>query len=366
MPHPRGHPGGWQWCWMCAIIGWLLVSLAVRVTGRALAEDVLNSPSSNSGAEVASNSGVDAAQIIALKGTCYYDTSTRVYLFQQGTYRVPAGMSKYCFIRPAGGTCTAQHIVVSHTAPASTLVGCECDIGYMLDHQTGECLEDEPNSGRTGNDPQPQLDAQLQVAAVTPQLNPPSPAEFDLCVLKFWNAFKCRVSRDMAIQAETITSKYFHTDCSFSSGDSPLTCDATTYSGMRPVCQRQGNGNAFQHAYWNAMMSFFQGWDWAKTVADAHENNEAYSTAVLDMQMDYDNNARGRSIMSGFSVISNRAYTFEREKTSLLIARHVQRAVNSGKMVRLVRYGGSPTPQGSIYCPTCRKQPTSSACGNTI
>ena len=66
--------------------------------------------------------------------------------------------------------------------------------------------------------------------------------------------------------SDTITG-YFQYDCSFNGGDAPVNVECDTgfltswYSketGQRanaPICQKQGNGNAFLHAYWNGVLS---------------------------------------------------------------------------------------------------------------
>ena len=54
-----------------------------------------------------------------------------------------------------------------------------------------------------------------------------------------------------------------------------------------------GNGDAFRHAYWNALMKDSIGGDWAKKWGDAHETAPG---PELEKQMDLFNNELGRTL----------------------------------------------------------------------
>lgn len=56
-----------------------------------------------------------------------------------------------------------------------------------------------------------------------------------------------------------------------------------------------GNGDAFRHTYWNALMTLDVGYDLAKAFADAHESETADG---VDKTMDLNNNNIGRNLAS--------------------------------------------------------------------
>lgn len=56
-----------------------------------------------------------------------------------------------------------------------------------------------------------------------------------------------------------------------------------------------GNGDAFRHTYWNALMTFDVGSNLAKAFADAHESETADG---VDKTMDLNNNNIGRNLVS--------------------------------------------------------------------
>lgn len=73
--------------------------------------------------------------------------------------------------------------------------------------------------------------------------------------------------------------------------------DATnlTQSSYENACLHNGNGDAFRHATWNALMVLRIGATRAKEWGDAHEDGAAGNPA-LEKQMDLFNNAVGRTI----------------------------------------------------------------------
>lgn len=56
------------------------------------------------------------------------------------------------------------------------------------------------------------------------------------------------------------------------------------------------NGNAFQHAYWNYLMTMTQGYDMAKMWGDAHEYGLSGNVGGIEFKMDMANNESGRQL----------------------------------------------------------------------
>jgi len=83
-----------------------------------------------------------------------------------------------------------------------------------------------------------------------------------------------------------------------------------------------GNGDAFRHTYWNALMARSIGAGMAKLFADAHEYR--YDGTTLSRDMDLANNASGRRLQR-----ENRWADAE------LLAERVQEAVDGGKVLRI-------------------------------
>jgi hypothetical protein len=95
-----------------------------------------------------------------------------------------------------------------------------------------------------------------------------TPAERRLCVLSPWNKSKCNKARNLANRAIRATTRL--------------------YGGNRD----DGWSNAYQHCYWNALMTVSLGAGFAKKVADAHEDNPPSPSRSMDLQ----NNFMGRRI----------------------------------------------------------------------
>lgn len=91
--------------------------------------------------------------------------------------------------------------------------------------------------------------------------------------------------------------------------------------------ETRGYGDAFQHAFWNAMMVNSTSVDWATKWATAYEDGAAYNPQ-LDKTMDLTNNSRGREIG-----INNG--TLPRYYVSSLLPK-VMAAVDAGKKVIIV------------------------------
>lgn len=137
------------------------------------------------------------------------------------------------------------------------------------------------------------------------------------------------------------------------------------------VCQQQGNGNAFLHAYWNALMAFSQGSSWAKLMADAHERNQAYSAAPPDRQMDYDNNAVGRSIGTQYRSEVDNSWVLRYSSKAMheaVLSQRVRQAVNSGQLKRLVRPADKPKTDCTLpaHAPSCKFYYTTGSCNSWV
>ncbi|MBL7715142.1 MAG: hypothetical protein JNL01_06705 [Bdellovibrionales bacterium] len=72
---------------------------------------------------------------------------------------------------------------------------------------------------------------------------------------------------------------------------------------LYPHSIENGPGDAFRHAYWNALMKRRVGPLWAKAWADAHETAPAADTPIKVMRrkMDLFNNEAGREVATLFS-----------------------------------------------------------------
>jgi hypothetical protein len=95
-----------------------------------------------------------------------------------------------------------------------------------------------------------------------------TPAERRLCVLNPLNKKKCEKARDLAQRAVKATQRIYKTT------------------------RDKGWANAYQHCYWNALMTVSLGAEFAKKVADAHEDHPPSP----EQQMDLTNNFYGRRI----------------------------------------------------------------------
>lgn len=77
--------------------------------------------------------------------------------------------------------------------------------------------------------------------------------------------------------------------------------------------QRNGKGDAFRHAYWNALNVILLGDNLAESLASAHEDQPAdYPYSYKETQMDLFNNEVGRSkhswIFDGFASLPDSNY----------------------------------------------------------
>ncbi|WP_408609373.1 DUF6973 domain-containing protein [Caldicellulosiruptor changbaiensis] len=85
-----------------------------------------------------------------------------------------------------------------------------------------------------------------------------------------------------------------------------------------------GNGDAFRHAYWNALMVKYIDYSWAYDWATAHEEG-ATGQPAIEKEMDLYNNMMGRTLVLG-----------NESKSDEEIADIIQNAVRNGKMKRIV------------------------------
>ncbi|WDU82771.1 DUF6973 domain-containing protein [Caloramator sp. Dgby_cultured_2] len=85
-----------------------------------------------------------------------------------------------------------------------------------------------------------------------------------------------------------------------------------------------GNGDAFRHAYWNAMMVKHIDYNWALDWATAHEEG-AVGQPSIEKEMDLYNNEVGRKAVLG-----------KESKSDTEIADIIQGMVRNGKMKRIV------------------------------
>jgi len=92
-----------------------------------------------------------------------------------------------------------------------------------------------------------------------------------------------------------------------------------------------GNGDAFRHAYWNALMVKHIDYDWAVAWATAHEEG-AEGQPLIEKQMDLYNNAEGRVLGA-----------VNESKSDTQIADIVEAAVDDGNMKRIVNNELVPT-----------------------
>lgn len=91
-------------------------------------------------------------------------------------------------------------------------------------------------------------------------------------------------------------------------------------------CLDGGNGDAFRHAFWNAMMVNQTSVDWATKWATAHEEGNPNNNN-LDKTMDLANNARGRQI--------GVAYPTQTQGFNTYLAGKVVEWIDTGKLVRI-------------------------------
>lgn len=92
-----------------------------------------------------------------------------------------------------------------------------------------------------------------------------------------------------------------------------------------------GNGDAFRHAYWNALMVKYIDYSWAYDWATAHEEG-ATGQSAIEKEMDLYNNMMGWTLVLG-----------NESKSDEEIADIIQNAVRNGKMKRIVDNKLAPT-----------------------
>ena len=101
---------------------------------------------------------------------------------------------------------------------------------------------------------------------------------------------------------------------------------STTESLYQSSTLYLGNGDAFRHGYWNALMSKFLGQSVAKTWSDAHET---YSSGI-DKEMDLYNNGVGYRLGQYVSSGSSASVTMSGLRNAVI------KYVNNGWMKRIV------------------------------
>ena len=89
----------------------------------------------------------------------------------------------------------------------------------------------------------------------------------------------------------------------------------------------QGNGDAFRHALWNALMAKDLGASYAKQWGDAHE----YGQSGIDPEMDLYNNSKGRTIVTSVAGGMDSSYWQPRLETELI------KNIDNGKLKRIVK-----------------------------
>lgn len=104
--------------------------------------------------------------------------------------------------------------------------------------------------------------------------------------------------------------------------------NAETRAKSRYISQSlyQGNGDAFRHSLWNALMAKDLGASYAKQWGDAHE----YGQSGIDPEMDLYNNAKGRTIVTSVSGGMDSPYWQPRLETELI------KNIDNGKLKRIV------------------------------
>jgi len=98
------------------------------------------------------------------------------------------------------------------------------------------------------------------------------PAEVRLCVWRAWNANKCRKAKRIAQRALDATKRL--------------------YGAKKQGLNGRNAANAYQHCYWNALMYFEFGAEFAESVATAHEDGSDSADSTMDLH----NNFIGRRI----------------------------------------------------------------------
>ncbi|MFP2924864.1 DUF6973 domain-containing protein [Pyxidicoccus sp. 3LG] len=101
-----------------------------------------------------------------------------------------------------------------------------------------------------------------------------------------------------------------------------------------------GKGDAFKHAYWNALMTFYLTETWAKAMGNAHEARP--KNPKLEKRMDLRNNAVGRRHGKNAVIITS-------------VDDGVDRSFKRGDLVRISCGGKGPsrlvaTDRGGDYC----------------
>lgn len=93
-----------------------------------------------------------------------------------------------------------------------------------------------------------------------------------------------------------------------------------------PSSLYQGNGDAFRHALWNALMAKDLGTSYAKQWGDAHE----YGSSGIDKEMDLYNNDKGRTIVSSIAGGMDSPYWQPRLESELV------KNIDNGRLKRIV------------------------------
>lgn len=88
----------------------------------------------------------------------------------------------------------------------------------------------------------------------------------------------------------------------------------------------QGNGDAFRHALWNALMAKDLGASYAKQWGDAHE----YGQSGIDPEMDLYNNDKGRTIVTSVAGGMDSPYWQPRLEAELI------KNIDNGRLKRIV------------------------------
>lgn len=88
----------------------------------------------------------------------------------------------------------------------------------------------------------------------------------------------------------------------------------------------QGNGDAFRHSLWNALMAKDLGSAYAKRWGDAHE----YGSSGIDKEMDLYNNDKGRTIVNSVSGGMDSRYWQPRLESELI------KNIDNGNLKRIV------------------------------
>lgn len=97
------------------------------------------------------------------------------------------------------------------------------------------------------------------------------------------------------------------------------------------------NGDAFRHAVWNALGTYYTSESYMKKFATAHETGSAdYDANSVDTKMDLQNNASGRSLFKSMNLPSDSPNGMAIPN---LISNNIATATKNGKLVRFVVSG---------------------------